>query len=452
METNLATAAIITLSSLLVALGFRHNQLYSSLTLLRDSHSKLNAKAQAEETKLEFLSNQLEQNREQKRVLQENLERVTHSLQEERKTKAILDNNLKNARESAKEKLEMLANARTELSDQFKVVASELLDEKSKKFTEQNQTNLKHIVAPLKEQLEKFDKRIVDSRTEDAKERQQVRSELEQIRSLGLVLNENASNLTNALKGDVQAQGAWGEMILESILEKSGLIEGREYELQGKHYTDEGKRVRPDAIIRLPGNKAMIVDSKVSLSAFERSVNAKAKQEKAKAEEEHVQSVRSHIQNLSKKEYQNVLEGASLDFVFMFIANDHALMNALKRSPSLFDEAMEKNIGLVCPSLLMVSLRTVENIWRTDRQNQNAMAIAKQAGSLYDKFVGFVSDLDAIGLKLNQTQRAFENSYGKLKTGNGNLINKVEKIRSLGARTSKSLPKGLTGETTERDS
>ena len=449
MEPNLATAAATLLSILLGMMVFRHYQLSVNFSNLRDSYSEIRDSERSAITRLELTSEQLEEQRDQCKSLKRSLEETKQKLETGQKLNAVLQNDIENTKETAREKLEILKNAKTELSDQFKSVASEILDEKSKKFTEQNQVNLKNIVAPLKEQLDKFDKRIVDSRTEDAKERQQVRFELEQIRSLGFVLNESASNLTKALKGDVQMQGAWGEMILESILEKSGLIEDREYELQSKKYTDEGRRVRPDAIIYLPGNKAMVIDSKVSLSAYERSVNAQSEEERNKAEDDHVQSIRSHMQNLSSKEYQNVLEGASLDFVFMFIANDHALMGALKHTPSLFDEAMQKNIGLVCPSLLMVSLRTVENIWKTDRQNQNALAIAKQAGSLYDKFVGFINDMDAIGLKLNQTQRVFESSYSKLKTGNGNLIGKAENIRKLGARASKRLPKDLTSETAE---
>lgn len=374
---------------------------------------------------------------------EQRVEALRQELAAARQSERLVEQELENERNLASEKIKLLIDAKVELSQQFKALAGEVLDQKSAKFTELNQTHIKGLIDPLKEQLDKFDKRIVDARSEDAKERQQVRSELKQIQELGLQLSTNANNLTRALKGDAKAQGTWGEMILETVLEKSGLEKGREYDVQDTKQTEGGKRVRPDVLVHLPENKVIVIDSKVSLTAYERAINAETEEQRAEALSQHVISIRNHIAALGEKNYQDLLGHASLDFVLVFVPNEPALTLALSQAPDLFDLAMERNIGLVSPSLLMVTLRMIESLWRTERQNQNALEIAKQAGALYDKFVAFVEALESVGTRLQQAQGAYQDAHKRLMSGTGNLVSRTERLRKLGANASKSLPRAI---------
>jgi DNA recombination protein RmuC len=376
--------------------------------------------------------------------LQENQQRLSteqSALSEAQQRIKVLETELDNEKVSAQEKLALLERVEEKFNKQFRLTATEVLDENSKKFSQLNKDSLGNLITPLKEQLDKFDKRIGDSREADAKERQQVRGELKQIAELGLSLSERAENLTNALRGDVKAQGTWGEMILETVLEKSGLQKDREYIIQASGKNGEGTLIRPDVLVTLPDNKAIVIDSKVSLKAYEAAINAETDEARNLAITQHVQSVRNHILGLSKKNYQDIIGSSSLDFVLMFVPNESALTLALNHSPELFDLAIERNIGLVSPNLLMISLRTVENIWRTEKQNQNAQEIARQAGLLYDKVVGFTEELINIGHRIEQAGNAYDKALNRLKTGSGNIIGRVEKLKKLGARSSKSLPK-----------
>ncbi len=329
-------------------------------------------------------------------------------------------------------------SVRQELAKEFEVAASRILDKKSEKFSKQNKEAVEQLMNPFKEQLERFDRRIVTSRTEDAKERQQVRDELKQIRDLGLALSSNAENLTKALKGDSKTQGNWGEMVLEKILENSGLKKDLHYLVQKTQKTTEGKTVQPDILITLPDNKVIVVDSKVSLVDYEKSINSETKEEEKIFRQKHVTSIENHIKGLAKKNYQNLISHQTLDFVLIFIAIDEALLRALKDSPNLFDLAMTHNIGLVSPSLLMPSLRTIENLWRIENQNRNAEQIAREAGQLYDKFVNFFKVFSQVGERLEQAQTSFEDAKNKLEGGRGNMISRAEKLKTLGAKTSKS--------------
>jgi DNA recombination protein RmuC len=356
----------------------------------------------------------------------------------------VLETELSNEKTGAQEKLALLERVEEKFNKQFRLTATEVLDENSKKFSQLNKDSLGNLITPLKEQLDKFDKRIGDSREADAKERQQVRGELKQIAELGLSLSERAENLTNALRGDVKAQGTWGEMILETVLEKSGLQKDREYIIQASGKNAEGIIIRPDVLVALPDNKAIVIDSKVSLKAYEEAINAETDEARKLAITQHVQSVKNHILGLSKKNYQDIVGSSSLDFVLMFVPNESALTLALNHSPELFDLAIERNIGLVSPNLLMISLRTVENIWRTEKQNQNAQEIARQAGQLYDKVVGFAEELLNVGSRIGQAQSAYHTALNRLKEGSGNIIGRVERLKKLGARTNKSLPKEVS--------
>ena len=357
--------------------------------------------------------------------------------------KAVLEDRLANERRSRTEQKNVLQNTKDELSAQFKNVASDILEAKAKSFTEQNQSNLTSIIAPLKDSLTKLDAQIVAARAEDARERQKVSSHLDHITDLGLSLTSSADNLTHALRGDNKAQGNWGEMVLEKLLDGSGLKQGRDYEVQKSQRDEEGKLLRPDVVLWLPENKAIVIDSKVSLNAYDDWMNADDDQVKRSALKAHIRSIRTHIKELGRKDYQDLVKGKSLDFVLMFIPIDFALISALENLPSLFEEAREHNIGLVCPSLLMVTLRMIENLWRIEQQNENADAIGREAGALYGKFVGFVNDLETVGTKIDQAHSAYKGAFGKLATGRGNLVKRAENLKKLGARTSKALPENL---------
>ena len=351
---------------------------------------------------------------------------------------AKLEAELQAEKRNLEENKERMESARLELAKEFEVTASRILDKKSEKFSKQNKEAVEQLMNPFKEQLDRFDRRIVTSRTEDAKERQQVRDELKQIRDLGLALSLNADNLTKALKGDSKTQGNWGEMVLEKILENSGLKKDLHYLVQKTQKTTEGKTVQPDILITLPDNKVIVVDSKVSLIDYEKSINSETTEEEKIFRQKHVNSIESHIKGLAKKNYQNLISHQTLDFVLIFIAIDEALLRALKDSPNLFDLAMSHNIGLVSPSLLMPSLRTIENLWRIENQNRNAEQIAREAGQLYDKFVNFFKVFSQVGERLEQAQTSFEDAKNKLEGGRGNMISRAEKLKTLGAKTSKS--------------
>ena len=357
--------------------------------------------------------------------------------------KAVLEDRLANERRSIAEQQSALKNTKEELSAQFKNVAGDIIDAKVKSLTEQNQSSLTSIITPLKDSLTKLDAQIVAARAEDAKERQKVSSRLDQIKDLGLSLTSSADNLTRALRGDNKAQGNWGEMVLEKLLDSSGLKRGRDYEVQKSQHDEEGKLLRPDVVLLLPERKAIVIDSKMSLNAYNDFVNADCDNVKEKALKAHVRSIRTHIKELGKKDYQDLVKGKSLDFVLMFIPIDFALLSALENVPGLFEEAREHNIGLVCPSLLMVTLRMIENLWRMEQQNENADAIGREAGALYSKFVGFVSDLESVGTKIDQAHNAYKDAFGKLATGRGNLVRRAETLKRLGAKTSKALPDNL---------
>ena len=352
---------------------------------------------------------------------------------------AKLEAELQAEKRNLEENKERMESARLELAKEFEVTASRILDKKSEKFSKQNKEAVEQLMNPFKEQLDRFDRRIVTSRTEDAKERQQVRDELKQIRDLGLALSLNADNLTKALKGDSKTQGNWGEMVLEKILENSGLKKDLHYLVQKTQKTTEGKTVQPDILITLPDNKVIVVDSKVSLIDYEKSINSETTEEEKIFRQKHVNSIENHIKGLAKKNYQNLISHQTLDFVLIFIAIDEALLRALKDSPNLFDLAMTHNIGLVSPSLLMPSLRTIENLWRIENQNRNAEQIAREAGQLYDKFVNFFKVFSQVGERLEQAQTSFEDAKNKLEGGRGNMISRAEKLKTLGAKTSKSL-------------
>ena len=339
--------------------------------------------------------------------------------------------------ETQKAELEQLQQR---LTTEFENLANRILDEKSRKFTEQNRENIDGILKPLNEKLGDFKKKVEETYEKEARDRTSLQGEIKQLFELNQRISKEANSLTSALKGDSKTQGNWGEMILETILEKSGLEKGREYLIQESRGTDEGGRVRPDVIINMPDKRNMIIDSKVSLKAYESYCSAEDADDRTSFLKEHVNSIRNHIRNLGAKNYQTAYGINSPDFVLMFMPVEPAFALAANADEDLFRDAFDKRIVIVSPSTLLATLKTVENIWRQEKANRNAMQIAQQAGALYDKFAGFLDDMKKIGSQLNTVQRTYSDAMGKLDQGRGSLISKVQGLKELGAKTSKSLP------------
>ncbi|MBL4821530.1 MAG: DNA recombination protein RmuC, partial [Gammaproteobacteria bacterium] len=348
-----------------------------------------------------------------------------------------LQGDLSNEQRQFEEKLALLENAREQMNLQFKELANEILEDKSKKFTATNQENISQILKPLQEKIQHFEKRVEETYDRESKERFSLGQEIKRLQELNSRISEDAVNLTNALKGDNKAQGTWGEMILESILEKSGLVRGREYETQVSLKAVDGSRSQPDVVVHLPESRDIIIDAKVSLKAYEAYCNEDQPDQKTEYLKQHVQSMRNHIKLLSSKEYQNLMGVNSLDFVFLFMPIEASFSIAEQQDANLAHNAYEKNIIIIGPSTLFTTLRIVQNLWRQAQQNQNALEIASKAGALYDKFVGFVDDLEEVGGKIDATRKSYERAHNKLISGRGNLIGRVEKIKQLGAKTSK---------------
>ncbi|MDG3581518.1 DNA recombination protein RmuC [Galbibacter pacificus] len=332
----------------------------------------------------------------------------------------------------------------------FQILANRILEEKSEKFTLQNKENIKNILSPLQEKIQFFEKRVEDSNKESITRHSALQQQLKHLQELNLQITKEASNLTKALKGDTKMQGNWGELVLERVLEKSGLEKGSEYTVQNSFTTDEGKRVLPDVIIHLPDNKKMIVDSKVSLIAYERFVNEEDEMLKPALLKEHVNSIKKHVDQLSAKNYHELYKIESPDFVLLFIPLEPAFATASQEEPQLYNMAFEKNIVIVTPSTLLATLRTIDSMWQNDKQHKNALDIATQAGRLYDQFKNLLDDLEKVGKQLQTVQNTYSSSMTKL-TGKGNLLTRVEKLKKLGAKASKQIDQKWLNRASEID-
>ena len=337
------------------------------------------------------------------------------------------------------EKLVLLKEAKESMREGFNNLANDIFEKKQKEFRSSSSEQLRNVLDPLKERIKSFEQKVSD----EAKERFSLIKEVRSLQELNSKIAKDAVNLTNALKGESKTQGVWGELVLETILEKSGLEKGREYEIQVSYQNEHGRRFQPDAVVRLPEGKDIIIDSKVSLTHYERFCSAGDDEERSGYLKQHVLSVRRHIKELSEKEYHLLSGLRTVDFVLMFVPVEAAFSSAAGAEPELYSEAFDKNIGIVTPSTLLATLRMVQNIWRFEKQNKNAMEISNKAGALYDKFVNFVGDLELVGSRLGAVTTAYESAHGKLVSGRGNLIKRAEEMKTLGAKTNKSLPDSL---------
>ncbi len=349
-----------------------------------------------------------------------------------------LQANYKNLEQKIVDQKAEVAKIQEQFSNQFKNLANEIFEEKSRKFTDQNKVNIHEILKPLGEKISKFEERVEQTNRDSIARNSALREQIMGLKELNQKITKEAENLTKALKGDTKTQGSWGEFILESILEKSGLEKGREYFVQ-ESITQDGRRFRPDVIVNLPDKKSIVIDSKVSLTAYERFVN----EEDPDQIKHHLISIRKHVKDLSEKEYQSLYKVEGLDFILMFIPIEPAFTLAVQHEPSLFNEAYSKNIVIVSPSTLIATLRTIANIWKQEFQNRNALEIARQSGALYDKFKSFADDLIKIGNSLKQTTVTYESAMNKLTNGKDNLIRKAERLKELGAKASKDMDERL---------
>lgn len=374
--------------------------------------------------------------------------RTENSEQQER----IISLNAENARLSSESKSVMqrlteqkdeIEQLRDRFNKEFRLIANELLDEKSKKFTETNKDNIDSILKPLREKLLEFEQKVEHTHKDSIQFNAALKQQITDLKELNLQMTKEATNLTRALKGDTKAQGNWGEFILESLLEKSGLTKDREYRVQVSMTNEDGRRLQPDVIINLPDNKSIIVDAKVSLVAYERFVSSEDEILKAHALKEHIQSIRNHMRGLSEKNYQHLYHLQSLDFVLLFVPIEPAFSLALQNENSLFNDAYDRNIVIVSPTTLLVTLRTISNIWKQEYQNRNVLEIAKLGGDMYDKFEGFSKDLIDVGKRIEDSKKSYEGAMNKLISGKGNLVRQAQRLKELGAKASKSLPENL---------
>jgi DNA recombination protein RmuC len=336
-----------------------------------------------------------------------------------------------------------LEKLQEKFTKEFENLANKILDSKSEKFTEQNKKNIDAVLKPLQEKIDKFEKRVDDTHKESLTGQAMLRQQIIGLKELNEQMSKEATNLTKALKGDSKIQGNWGELVLEKVLEKSGLEKDREYFVQQSFTLPDGKRVLPDVVIHLPDNKRMIIDSKVSLVAYERFVNEEDDIQQARHLNEHLASLKRHVDQLSEKNYHDLYEMESPDFVLLFVPIEPAFAIAINKDPSIYNKAFEQNIIIVTPSTLLATLRTIDTMWNNEKQQRNAIEISRQAGALYDKFEGLIKDLTGVGKKMDDAKTDYSSAMNKLFEGRGNLITSVEKLKKMGAKAKKSLPEKI---------
>lgn len=346
----------------------------------------------------------------------------------------------KNLREKLDTQKAELEEIQKKFTTEFENIASKILKQNSQEFTQSNQKNISEILIPLKERIKEFENKVENTYQKGIKDQTDLKAELKKLYDLNSKISEEANNLTRALKSDTKKQGNWGEVILERVLERSGLVKGQEYETQTSTRNETGDLIRPDVVVKLPDDKHIIVDSKVSLVAYEAFINEEKDTSKEVFLKQHIDSIKTHVKGLGEKNYQDASLYDTPDFVLLFMPIESAFSAAIQADVELFNFAWEKKIVIVSPTTLLATLRTIASIWKHEKQTQNALEIARQGGALHDKFVGFLEDLESIGLQINRANKTYEEAHKKLSDGNGSLIKRVKKLKDLGAKASKSLP------------
>ncbi|WP_159947625.1 DNA recombination protein RmuC [Polaribacter septentrionalilitoris] len=431
--TELITYLIIAI--VFVAIGFYIGKILSKLASEKEK-STLEERASLLQQSKEIVDhNLIELQKEVKSNQQEKEQLLTQNTR--------LESELKNLQLKLDENKNEVEKLQEKFTKEFENLANKILDEKSNKFTEQNKENIKNILNPLQEKIKVFEDKVDKTHKESIDYHAALRQQILGLKELNQQMSKETLNLTKALKGDNKMQGNWGELVLERVLEKSGLEKDREYFVQQSFTNDDGKRMLPDVVIHLPDNKKMIVDSKVSLVAYEQFVNAEDDRNKEQFLKEHITSLKRHVEQLSEKKYEDIYKIESPDFVLLFIPIEPAFAVALNADNHLYNKAFEKNIVIVTPSTLLATLRTIDTMWNNEKQQRNALEIARQAGALYDKFNGLLGDLIGIGKRIDDSKKEYSNAMNKLFEGRGNLIISVEKLKKMGAKAKKALPEKI---------
>lgn len=400
----------------------------------------INTQLQMQKEQLENEKNNFQKQLQLNNAEKENIRTEKDSLAIQLSKKEV---DFENLWERHKEQKNEINELQEKFTKEFENLANKILEEKSAKFTEQNSENMKNILLPLQDKIHIFEQKVDQTHKESIDYHAALRQQIIGLSEMNAQMSKETLNLTKALKGDSKMQGNWGELVLERVLEKSGLEKGREYEVQQSFTNADGNRVFPDVVINLPDGKKMIVDSKVSLVAYEKWVNEDSELLKLELLKEHVISIKRHVEQLGSKNYHDLYQIESPDFVLLFIPMEPAFAIALNEDPALYTKAFDRNIVIVTPSTLLATLRTIDSMWTNQKQQENAFEIARQAGALYDKFEGFVSDLVRIGNKIKDTKTEYESAMNKLVDGKGNLISSVERLKKMGAKAKKSLPENI---------
>ena len=398
----------------------------------RSARISLEEQDKYQQKQIHNLEKQLEEEKQERSELQAVKEQLGQEL-----TRNEVD--LENLKQRNSEQREEIEKIQEKFSKEFENLANKILDEKSTKFTKQNKENLENILNPLKEKIKTFEDKVEKTHKESIDYHAALRQQILDLNKMNEQMSREALNLTRALKGDSKIQGNWGELVLERVLEKSGLEKDREYVVQQSFVKKDGSRLLPDVIINLPDGKKMIIDSKVSLTDYERYINSDEDQRESHLKS-HLTSLKKHIEQLSSKKYEDLYEMESPDFVLMFIPIEPAFAIALNRDNTLYNKAFEQNIVIVTPTTLLATLRTIDSMWSNEKQQRNAIEIARQAGALYDKFDGFISDLTKVGTRMDDAKKEYEEAMKKLVLGRGNLISRVENLKKMGAKAKKSMP------------
>ena len=407
------------------------DKIFYDLSVTKEEAAKFTALAEERKMEIVRLKGELSD-------LREKIDEQNTQLREHSNTITKIHAKSEAEHRAANEKIEMLTKVRREMEIQFKELAENALKAQGESFSKANIEKLEATLTPLKEHVGHFEKELRQVHEETVKDRERLKTEISQLSRRSEAISQEAISLTKALKGDTQIQGAWGEMVLENILERSGLRNGEEYETQAHRVGVNGERLRPDVVVRIPGGKSLVIDSKVSLLAYNEAVNAATDVDALASRKRHLTSIKNHINSLSAKGYQTA-ENSTVDYVILFVPIEGALSEALREDPALTEHALERNITIATPTTLMMALKTIANVWAVDRRNQNAELIANRAGKLYDKVYGFVQNMERVGERLEQAQDSYTQAFSQLSKGKGNVISQVESLKNLGAKTSKKI-------------